>query len=61
MKREFWTSVIAWIATIIIVLIPWFLFKKPNITDNTATSMIGCLAVVALCYSIRNDLLRNKK
>lgn len=60
MKSEFWASVIAWIATIVIVLIAWLLFEKPNITDNTTTSMIGCLAIIALHYSLRNDLLRKK-
>lgn len=58
MKSEFWASVIAWIATIVIVLIAWFLFEKPNITDNPATSMIGCLTVTALYNSIRTDLLK---
>lgn len=61
MKSEFWASVIAWIATIVIVLIAWFLFEKPNITDNTTTSMIGSLAIIALYYSIRNDLSKKDK
>lgn len=61
MKSEFWASVIACIETFIVVLITWFLFRKPTITDNTAISMIGSLAIFALYYSIRNDLLRKDK
>lgn len=58
MKSKFWASVIAWIGTFVTVLIAWFLFGKPTITDNTAISMIGSLAIIALHYSLRNDLLR---
>lgn len=61
MKSKFWASVIAWIATIVTVLIAWLLFEKPNITDNTTTSMIGCLAIIALHSSIRNDLTRKEE
>lgn len=61
MKSEFWATVVACIVTFVIAFIVWLLYGKPTIIDNTATSMIGCLAVVALCYSIRNNLLRNKK
>ena len=61
MKSEFWATVVACIVAFAIAFVVWLLFEKPTITDNTATSMIGCLAVVALCNSIRNDLLRNKK
>lgn len=61
MKSEFWATVVACIATSIIVLIVWLLFEKPNITDTTTTSMIGCLAIIALYYSIRNDLLKKEE
>ena len=60
MKNKFWTTVISIFITVIIVLIVWFIFDKPTITDN-ATKMVACIAIIALYNNIRDDGSREEE
>lgn len=60
MKNKFWESVISIVITVITVLIIWFIFNKPIITDN-ATKMVACIAIIALYNNSRDYMSREEK
>lgn len=49
---------VAIIPVVLIVVFEWFLFGKPNLEHDTG--MAWCVAVIALYFSLRNDLLRKE-
>ena len=49
---------VAIIPVVLIVVFEWFLFGKPNLGHDTG--MAWCVAVIALYFSLRNDLLRKE-
>lgn len=49
---------IAIIAVALIGVFEWFLFGKPNLEHDAG--MAWCVAVMALYFSLRNDLLRKE-
>ena len=59
MKNKFWTSLVSIVVTVITVLLIWFIFDKPIITDN-ATQMVACLAIIALYQTTRDSISRNE-
>lgn len=58
MESKFWASVVAIITEVLIVVFEWLLFGKPNLEHDTG--MAWCVAVIALYFSLRNDLLRKE-
>lgn len=59
MKNKFWAHVVSIIVTVITVLLIWFIYGKPIVTDN-ATQMVFCLAIIAL-YNTTYDYMSRKK
>lgn len=59
MKNKFLAHVVSIIVTVITVLLIWFIYGKPIITDN-ATRMVFCLAIIAL-YNTTLDYMSRKE